>query len=777
MAKNRLLVEDTPPPPLDREFTVVGRSLNRVDGVEKVTGRAVYAGDLKLPGMLFGRILHCPHPRARIVKIDTSKAEGLPGVRALLTKDNTEGWRTYWYTVPQIALPECITYEGQEVAVVATEDAAIAQKAIELIEVEYDVLPPMIDAEETLQNPPPPCVANEEYPGRDLLDRKRSVIQRGDVERGFREADVIVEDTYTTRTQYHGTIQTRACVADWDGHQLTVWDATQGIWNSKETLAKSFGLNPENVRVIVNYLGGGFGSKAWSQRISFFAAKLSMMIGRPVRIENTRGKEFLTHPHRWDCKIDLKMGAKKDGTLTAIYERAIVNIGAAALTTNYYPIGIIWHTSNLYECPNVELEQVGVYTNLQMTGPTRAPMNMNAIYPLESHMERLATELGIDPLEIRLKNYATHGRTHINPAVRDRNVRIPWSSKKLDECMKAVTKEIGWERRKDLPHDWGSKRRGMGMAAFIANQAAGKVPNTAYADVEIKKDGTITLFAGVVDIGGGQKTIFGMIAAEELGVEMEDVTVFAGDTRNTRYAPAGHTSRVTAEMGPAVLQAAANARQQLFEIAAEILGVGNVQELESRNGKIYVKADPSKSIPFRTACSRLDLDWPIRGGGSRATTPDEPMFASFGAQAAEVEVDVETGRVDIIRIVAAQDFGKAINPKFCVSQIYGGIEFGVGFALSEEGIFDPKSGKMLNHNLHHYGMPTAFDIPPVDAILVEGEDPYFAYSAKGGAEITNTPTPGVIRNAICHALGLWLNELPMTPDRILEAIRKKGAVS
>jgi xanthine dehydrogenase YagR molybdenum-binding subunit len=774
MGENKLLVKGTPPPPLGREFTVVGKSLNRSDGVEKVTGRAEYAGDIRLPNMLYGKILHSPHPRARILKIDTRKAGKLPGVKAVLTKENTKGWRTYWYEIPQIAFPECLTYEGQEVAVVAAEDLATAQRALELIDVEYVVLPPMLNAEETLNTPPPAYVADEEYPGRERYDRKKNVVKRGDLEKGFGEADVIVEDTYTTPASYHGTIQTRACVAHWDGNSLTVWDATQGVWNSKGALARSLDLNPENVRVIVKYLGGGFGSKAWSQRISFYAAKLSMVTGRPVRLERTRREEFLNHPHRWDCKIYLKIGAKKDGTLTAISQRAIVNIGAAAAEYNYYPISINWHISNLYACPNVELDQIGVFTNCQLTGPTRAPLNMTAIFALEAHMDRLAEQLSIDPLDLRFKNYTAYGSTHLYPAFYGREVKIPYSSKKLDECMKWVAEAIGWERRKDLKNGAkGRRRRGIGMAAFIANQGSGRPPNTAHADVVIKNDGTIHLFIGVVDIGAGQKTVFSMIAAEELGVNLEDITPQAGDTKDTRYGPSAHSSRVTAEMGPAVLQAAAEARRQLFAIAAAMLEV-KVEELESQYGKIYRKSDPRHSVSYKTVCRRIDPDRPIRGSGSRATNPDDPMFATFGAQAAEVEVDVETGEVTLLRMAAAHDFGRAINPKLCISQIYGGIEFGVGYALSEEGVFDRRTGKMLNNNLHHYRMPTSLDFPPVDAFLVESEDPYFAYSAKGGAEVTNTPTPAAIRNAICHALGVWLSDLPLTPDKIIEALRKKN---
>ncbi|UCG06760.1 MAG: xanthine dehydrogenase family protein molybdopterin-binding subunit [Desulfobacterales bacterium] len=779
METSKLLVKGSPPPLLDRELTVVGKSLNRRDALEKVTGKAEYSGDIKLPDMLYAKILGCPYPRARIIKIDTNKAEALPGVAAVLTKENTKGWRTYWYKVPQIAFPECITYEGQEVVAVAAEDIHTAQRALDLVDVEYEVLTPMLYKEETLKNPQPPLIADEEYPGSDVFDRKKYVIKRGDIDKGFEEADVIVEDTYTTQASYHGTIQTRACVVSWDGHNLTVWDAIQGVWNSKETLATSLGLDPDNVRVIVKYLGGGFGSKAWSQRITYYAAKLAMMTGRPVRLERTRREEFINHSRRWDCKMVIKMGAKKDGTLTAIYQKALVNIGAAANEENYYCIQIIWHTSNLHACPNVYLEQVGVYTNLQITGPTRSPLNMPAIFALESHMDRVAEALEMDPLAFRLKNYATHCSVGVDAAifpdaaVSDQETKIPYSSKNLDECMKLATEAIGWNNRKSKSSARrGTKRRGIGMSSYLVFQGVGFRPYTAYADVDINRDGTINLCIGVVDIGGGQQTIFSMIAAEELGVSADDVTVVYGDTQGTRYGPSCHGSRATPELGPAVLQAAAEARQKLFEIAAPLLEAG-VQELRSKNGKIYVATDPSKSMPFRAVCNKIDADNPIRGSGSRAPNPDAPMFSTFGAQAVELEVDIETGLVKILKIAAAHDFGKAINPKLCISQIYGGLEFGIGFALSEEGIYDPRSGKLLNTNLHQYRMPTSLDIPDIKAILTEDEDPYFAYSAKGAGENTNAPTPAAIRNAIYDAIGIWFNDLPITPDKIINAINAK----
>jgi CO/xanthine dehydrogenase Mo-binding subunit len=788
--KNPLLVKGSPPPLLDREFTIVGKPVNRRDALEKVTGRAEYSGDIRLPNMLHGKILRCPYPRARIVRLDTRGAENLPGVKAILTKENTRGWLTYWYKIPQIAFPECVTYEGQEVAAVAAEDITTAQKALDSIHVEYEILPPTLNAEKALTEPRPPLIADEEYPGSEVFDRKEYVISRGDITKGFQAADVVIEDTYTTQTQYHGTIQTRACVASWDGKNLTLWDAIQGVWITKETMAQSFGISPENVRVIVKYLGGGFGSKANSYRISYYAAKLSMLTGRPVRLEHSRREEFLVHAHRWDCKIDLKMGAKKDGALVAISQTAIVNIGAAAWKENYFPQMIIWHTSNLYECPNVDLKQVGVYTNLQLTGPQRGPLNMPAIFALESHMDRMAEALGMDPLEFRLKNYTMYGADEtseaiyvtksgttgegVKSALNEDSRRIPYSSKKLDECMKRVTASIGWEKRKEYQVTKGyTKRRGVGMASFIVFQGVGLPPYEAHADVTIEHDGVIRLYIGVVDIGAGQQTIFSMIAAEELGVNLDDMVTIYGDTENTRYAPSCFASRCTAEMGPAVLKAAAEARQRLFELVAPTLGV-RPEELESKWGTIYVKKNPAVSMGFAAACRHIDPESPLKGSGSRSPNPHDPCFATFGAHAVEVEVDTGTGQVDIVKVAAAHDFGRAINPKLCTSQIYGGIEFGVGYALSEEGLFDPRTGKFLNPNLYLYKMPTALDMPLyVDPILVEGEDPYFAYSAKGAGENTSTPLPAAIRNAIYNATGAWFNHLPITADKILAAMKEK----
>ena len=339
--------------------------------------------------------------------------------------------------------------------------------------------------------------------------------------------------------------------------------------------------------------------------------------------------------------------------------------------------------------------------------------------------------------------------------------------------MKLAADGIGWDKRETIGGATrGATRRGIGMASYIVLQGVGMRPYAAEARVTIDHDGTICLFAGVVDIGGGQQTILSMIAAEEIGVGIDDITTVYGDTKDTPYAPSCHSSRITPEMGPAVLQAASQARQKLFVLVAPLLRA-SVDELQSKNGKIYVKSNPDNAIPFKTACSRITPGTSIAGYGSRAPNPETPMMATFGAQAVELEVDIETGQVNILKVAAAQDFGKAINPKLCISQVYGGIEFGVGYALTEEGVYDPKTGKLLTNSLYQYKIPTSLDFPPVDVYLAEVEDPYFAYSAKGAAENTNAPTPAAIRNAIYNAIGIFFNDLPITPDKIIKAIQKQ----
>ncbi len=767
----RLLVKGAPPPPLDREFSIIGKSIDRSDGLEKATGQAEYTGDMRLPNMLYAKCLRSPYAHARIKRIDTKRAETLPGVQAIIYKDNCLSWKTYWYLIPQLAFPEIVSYVGQEVAAVAANDLDTAQRALELIEVEYERLPHLLDVDQAakpdaisvhpLDEPDPTCRrAPSNPPVGNIFNGRPDILSRGDVDRGFAEADVVVEETYTTSFQYHATLQTRCAIADWDGKVLTVFDSGQGVWNAKLNLSKSLDLPLDQVRVVTKYVGGGFGSKAAAQRYAHYAAKLAVLTKRPVRLELTRPEEFVSHPHRFSVKKWLKMGAKRNGDLTAVQGKGLVNLGTGGTYGNQGD-KLAEHPFDLYECPNAYLEEYGVYTNSQMTGYMRSVMRVMSNFLLESHMDRLAVALNMDPLDLRLRNYTVWG---------DQEKKVPYSAKHLDRCMRLVSEAIGWPRRKDLTefNKYTSIKRGIGMAAYIYD-GVGMTPYDANADVVIRRDGTVELLAGIVDIGGGQTTILRMIAAEELGVTLDRVRIKYGDTEGTKYAPGTHASRMTVEMGPAVLKASAEARQHLFAVAALMLDA-QADDLRSENDIIYSKHEPARRIRFEKVCDALGPDGKVQGSGSRAPNPSNIVLRTFGAQAVEVEVDVETGSVRVLRVASAHELGRALNPKLCLSQHHGGIIMGLGYALLEDPAFDPKTGVMLNPDLHQYRTPTSLETPEIIAFNVEAEDPYFAYSAKAIGEATMVATPAAIRNAIYHASGIWLNSLPMTRNKVLDAL-------
>jgi CO/xanthine dehydrogenase Mo-binding subunit len=791
----KLLVEGWIPPPLERDFTVIGKPIDRLDAPEKVTGKAKYAGDLAFPGMLHAKILRSPYPHAKITRIDIRKAKEVAGVRAILTKDNTPGWYTYWYRVPQPAFPEVVSFVGQEVAAVAAETVDAAREALRLIEVEYEPLPAVFDAEEAMRpgapqvtvtdlpNPEPSGYGPTEPNVGNIYSGKPAILTRGDIKAGFQDADIIVEKVYRTPSQHQGTLQTRACVTDWNGDTLTVHESCQGVWQTKKDLAWSLKLPPERVNVKVRYMGGGFGSKAGAQRYVHYASRLSMETKRPVRLELTRAEEFVSHPRRPSLVFYLKTGVKKDGTLTAMYGKAIANIGAGGAYRSFInqAIGLPFL---LYKCPNAFFEQWGVHTNLQYTGPTRSPLTVSSCSCVEAHIDEVADAVGLDPLEFRLKNYTPYA---------DQVKLTPFSSKKLDVTMRKVTGAIGWARRETHAQvqNITPKKRGIGMASYIF-QAVGINPCKANAEVVIRKDGSIELHAAIVEIGSGAATALAMIAAEELGVRVEDVNVMYGDSEAGPFAPGTHASRMIPEMGPAVLQAAADARRKLFEAVA-VVHKTDASQLHSTDGWLYI--GPSKRIRFKDAGCLLKDDVVV-GKGSRARNPgsgypvprakpegggENPVegplnFATWGASATEVEVDEETGEVRVLRVATAHEFGRALNPKFCDSQHYGGVVFGMGMGLLEEPILDRRSGIMLNTDFHQYRMPTSLDMPlEIVPFNVEGDDDFFAYSAKGGGEGTNSAIPAAIRNAIHNAVGVWIYEYPITRERVLAALAQREA--
>jgi xanthine dehydrogenase molybdenum-binding subunit len=768
--RGRLLVHGEVPPPLGRELSVIGRSIDRRDALDKVTGAAIYSSDMTLPGMLHAKILRSPHAHARIVRIDTRRAAALPGVHAVLSLENTRGWHTYWYMIAQPAFPEEIAYAGQEVALVAAETVDIAAQALALIEVEYEVRPAALTPRDAMKPDAPRVpVLDVERPREGNVQQPVYLRARGDVERGLAEADVVSESRFSLPTQYHVDIQTRCCIADWDGDRLTIYEASQGVWNVKRELAKSLGLEEDRVRVVVQNMGGGFGSKAGAQRVVHYAARLAMLAGRPVRLELTRPEEFLSHPRRYAGEVTMRLGARRDGTLTAIDAEIVLDIGSGSLYAGRYAM-TLHQISELYRCPSVRVRIVAVYTNTTPTGPQRGVLDPIATFSTEAAIDDLAARLGMDPLALRMKNYAEdfQGLDDTTPA-------LPYTSKHLDACLAAVAGAIGWSERDRLKAEArGPVRRGVGIAAYCIERG-GYAPFSAKADVVARPDGSVEVQAGVVEIGAGQITILPMIAAEELGLPPERIHIHHGDTDGTHYAPSSHASRITSEMGPAVLQAAAQVRGRLCELVAARLEVSPL-DLVAAEERIYVRGVPERGMSFTEACA-LMAGPEIRVTGSRAPNPDDVIFRLFGAHGAEVEVDVETGELRVLRIVCSHDIGRPINPKLVESQQYGGAVMGLGYGLYEEAELDGKSGVLLTPDVHQYRVPTALETPVIEARNVEREDAFYPYSAKPVGEAPLVGVMPAVRNAIRHALDLGIDTLPITPARILEALaaRKKTA--
>lgn len=772
----RLLVEGEVPPKLDREYTIIGKEVDRVDGAEKATGAALYSGDMKFEGTLHAKILRSPHAHARIVRIDTTRAEKVDGVRAIISMNNYPEWNTFWYTIQQPAFPAEVGYYGQEVAAVAADTIEAAEEALREISVEYEVLPAVIDPIEAMK-PGAPAVpsldqvdktvsrAPHARPVGNVFEGKPTVLSRGDVERGFREADVFVEEEFSTDFQFHATLQTRSCVASWDGSRLTVFDSSQGAWQVKDDLSRSLNIPIENVRIRIAYMGGGFGSKAGAQRFLHYASRLSMLTSRPVRLELTRPEEFLAHPHRQASRSRVKIGAKRDGTIIAIEERIILNLGMGS-TYGAQGEKAIEHAFELYQCPNVRCEQIGVHTNTPLTGYMRSVMRVLGNFPLESSIDELAAKLAMDPVELRLKNYTVYG---------DQENRVRYSAKNLDRCIAKVVAESGWkEKREQFARENATSdspvKKGIGIATYLY-EGVGLAPYKAKATVEVGRDGKAVVYAGFVDIGGGQATMAGMLVAEELGMTLSDVRVNWGDTDHTDYSPGTHASRLTAELGPALVQASYLARKQVFEIASRMLGVP-VNDIQSALSEVYSKTYPSKRTTFAAICREIPEGQKLVGVGSRLPNPKDVAFKTFGAQVAEILVDVETGEVKVTKITSAHELGKALNPKLCRSQQYGAITMGLGFALYEGGVVDGKTGILLNTDLHQYRMVSSMEMPEISAHLIEADDPYFAFSAKGVGEAPLVPVPAAVRNALFFATGARVNSIPMTPARVNDALER-----
>ena len=752
---------------------VVGKGTPSVDALEKVTGAARYGADIKMAGLLQGRILRSPHPHARILNVDTAAAERLPGVRAVITAADTP--RVLYGTIlpdQYVLAMDKVRYIGDEVAAVAAVDAETAEEALELIDVTYEPLPAVFDLEAALAADAPQLHA---HAPRNIADHIE--FERGDVVAGRREAAVAMSQRFLTSVVHQCYLEPNACVAAFDdAGNLTLWAPNQGPFAAQMVLARALDIPTERVRVVQTYTGGAFGGKTW-QQVWAICACLARKAGRPVRITLSREEEFEATLPRVPVIIDLTMGVRKDGTLAFKDSRVISGNGAYSVSAPAVNYVTATRHDSLYRLRNIHCVADLVYTNTVPTGMFRGFGNPQMHFAAESLLDMLAEELGMDAVEIRLRNAAQPGDTSAHG----------WylGSCALTETIQEAAKATGWQEKRGK----GGPHRGIGMASCIhvaGNRTIYKPYDGSNAEIRVTADGAVELLSGESDIGQGSRTVFAQIAAETLGVPLSYVRVAPVDTARSPFATGTVASRVTTLGGWAVQMGAANARQQILEAVAAAWDTAP-DALEIVDGTVRVKADPARAISFPMA-AEIAVDSqdgrPVVGVGEyRAegvVLPDPKtkygniaIAYSFGTHVAEVEVDVETGQVRVLNFVAAHDVGRAINPVGVEGQIEGGVAQGIGYALLEEMKMD--QGRVVNPDFLDYRIPTALDIPPIQSILVEPVDPHGPFGAKSIGETALVPTVPAIANAIYDAVGVRLTELPMTPDKILDALHERDS--
>ncbi len=699
------------------KLDVVGKSVPRVDGKAKVTGQARYTYDINLPGMLHGVIVRSPHPNAKVNGVDFSEAQRVPGIKATF---NFEA-RT-------------VRYVGDYVAAVAAESIEAARDAARKVKVDYEPLPFVVDEDEAMK-PDSPRVF-ESRPNADEEDA--DINRRGDIEEGFAEAEVVVEATLRTPVQTHCCLETHGIVVRWDDDtHMTVWASTQGVFSVRDGMAEYFDLPHSNVRCITHHMGGGFGSKFGTDEYMRAAAEMARETKRPVKIMLDREEEQLSAGNRPSSVQQIRIGAKKDGTLTAIHMKSSGTGGIGGGAGCSRPL------RSIYDCPNVLVEHQDVIINAGRARAMRAPGHPQGAYGIDSMMDILAEELEIDPLDLRMKNDP-------NP-VRRREYEIG-------------ARKIGWNRRKKSGSQSGKKVRGLGMGSSIWGGMGG---GGTQAIVEIARDGAVDVMMGTQDLGVGTRTILAQVAAEELGLQVDELRVNIGDTQYPFSGGSGG-SQTAPSITPAIRMAAVDAKKRMFALAAPELGV-EPDDLEAEGGQIRVKSDTAKSLSWKQVASLMDGE-KITAHGQRFPNFDVYRNGTAGCQFAEVEVDTETGQVKVIKIVAVHDCGRVVNPLLARSQVNGGVIQGMSYALLENRILDKQTGVMVNPNLEQYKISGSMDIPEIEVEFLEVYNAGTNTGVVGLGEPPAIPTAGAISNAVANAIGKRVFSLPITPDKVLEAL-------
>ncbi len=717
------------PAPVAGPFRYLGQKIPRVDGRLIVTGKAPYTHDLHFEGMLWGKILRSPHAAAEVVNLDFSSALSLPGVLAAVKLTSGR-----------------IRYVGEPVAAVAAINEALAEEALKRIKVEYKVLPFVVSVEKAMEKEAP-----QVFDGPNI--QKLFEYTRGNIKEGEAQADVIIERTYRTSIEVHHPAETHASIAHWKDGRLTVWDSTQAIFSVRDQLARTLQIPASQIRVIKKYMGGGFGSKLGLNDHTVAAALLAKETGKPVKIVLTRRENAYCMGNRPSTMITIRGGAKKDGTLTFLHMKNYTGGGIGRGDRCSEPL------IDIYRCPHVLVEEYSVFTNTCASRPTRAPGHVQGTFALEGFLEELAAELNLDPLELRRKN---HSEKNLG------DTGLPYSFKGLLECYRLGAEAIGWVRRNQVPGQGkGKVRRGLGMATQIWWGAG--TPGTL-ADLKIYPDGGVEAICGTQDIGTGTRTYIATVIAETLGLEPKDITLRIGDT-DFPWAPSSGGSQTAPSVGPAFRDAALKAVDRLKAIASKKLNCPP-ENIEVQQRKFYEKNKPDNAVSFNEITRELRRVTVFHG--ERSDFPAGYAFNSFGAHFAEVEVDTETGRVKVIKVVAAHDVGRVLNRLTAESQVIGGITQGLSASLFEERLMDETEGKCITTNLHDYKIATLSDLPEIIPLFVDSPDPLINnLGVKGLGEPPRIPIAAAIANAVFNAIGLHPRVIPMTPPRILSLWKEK----
>ncbi|MBI2860726.1 MAG: molybdopterin-dependent oxidoreductase [Chloroflexi bacterium] len=760
------------------ELAVVGKRLTRPDVAAKATGSALYTTDMTLPGMLTAAVLRSPHAHARIVKIDTSRAAKLPGVMAVLTTrdvpDKLFNMGTSELLIikkehliaDQHVLNNPVRYAGEAVAAVAAVDEATAQAALELIEVEYEVLPAVFDPLEAIK-PGAPRV--HDFAGNNIAQHLSHPYVSGDVEKGFRESDAVIEGTFTTSKQKTAPLEPASCVASFDANgRVTVWSPAQRPFLARRRLGEAFDIPEGKIRWITPLIGGGFGNGA-SLRAEPICVALAQKTRRPVKLEYSREEQFVATETRTRFVQMVKLGVKKDGTMIALQTRVIADAGAYFSATGSITGVNMAYLLGLYRVPNTAGQADIVYTNTTPSGAVRGYGNPEGMFALEQVVDMAAEKIGMDPMELRLKNHRTTGEPSRSPSITIESCR-------LAECMQLGAEKIGWKEKRATRNKAGIKRRGLGMAVTTHN--AGSFPRMldyTNATIKLNEDGSANLTAGCCELGQGITGVVSQIAAEALGMHAQDIVVYAGDTDVNEFDAGCVGSRATYNIGNAVVRAASEAKQKLLERAAKMLEA-EPGELEAREGRVFFKVAPDKGITIAEVAKDAIYNFKGDAGQISGHCSWEAKWntPAFEAVFAEVEVDTETGEVRVIKVAQAHDIGRAINPLTVEGQLEGSIMQGMGWALTEDFAVNSK-GILESDNFTSYKIPSSMDIPETEVLLVEYPIESGPFGAKSVGECGVNAIAPAIANAISDATGIRLFELPMNPERVLHALHRKEA--